>query len=322
MSDILGPSIAEEEKYANAKISFRAAFMDYLERDTDKPGRSIQPAAMVTQSNAASEEYVFIGDLPGFEEWKDDRKMGSLAAHRIRVANKNWSNGVPIHRNEIMDDKLGIVNKRLSGLAGKAKRHRDTLLMQLLLNGFTGTAFPQAGDGICYTGKTFFANDHSLEGGSATIDNLATDALSMTALEARIQQMTSFTTWDGVDPLDITPTHLIVGPKLEWPAKKLVGQQLSVETAGDGASSNVHYGTLQVIVNQRLIGTYDDYWFLGALGEEMQPLIFQEREAITTAATVDWSSDDMFKRGLMKFGAQARYGVGYFDPRLIIGSAV
>jgi phage major head subunit gpT-like protein len=263
-----------------------------------------------------------MGDLPGFSLWTDDRKMGSLAAHKLRVTNQPWANGVPIHRHEIMDDKLGIVGRRLQGLAGKAKRHRPKLLMELLLNGFDGTSFKETGDGICYTGKTFFANDHSLEGGSATIDNLATDALSRTSLEARLQQMNGFTTWDGEDPLDITPTHLIVGPKLEFTAKRLVGQMMTVETAGDGSVNNIHYGTLKVIVSKRLIGAYDDYWFIGAFNETMKPLIWQNREPITTAAQTDWSSDDMFNRGVMKFGAQARYGVGYFDPRLIIGSAV
>lgn len=322
MSDILGPSIAEAEKYENAKIGFRAAFMDYLERDQDKPGRSIMPAVMETDSTGPSEEYIFIGDLPGFEEWKDDRKMGQLAAHRIQVANKNWASGVSVHRNEIMDDKLGIVGRRIQGLAGKARRHPDAFMMKLLLNGFSGTAYPEVGDGLAYTGKLFFANDHSLEGNSTTVDNLATDALSETALEARFMQMRQFTTWDGLDPLELEPSHLIVGPKLEFTAKRLVGQILRVRASGDGGESNIHYGTLEVIVNPRLIGTYDDYWFLGDLTQAMKPLIFQKREAITTAAAVNWDSPDMFNRGLMKFGAQARYGGGYFDPRLIIGSAV
>ena len=176
MADILGPTIAEEEKYANAKISFRATFMDYLENGEDPPGKSIMPAAMETNSSGASEEYVFIGDLPGFEEWKDERKMGGLAAHKITVGNKNWASGVPIHRNEVMDDKLQIVNRRLQGLADKARKHKDALLTKLLINGFSGTAFPEAGDGLAYTGKTFFATDHSLEGGSATISNRTTSA--------------------------------------------------------------------------------------------------------------------------------------------------
>lgn len=320
MGDILGPTIAEAEKYENAKISFRATFMDYLESGSDPAGKSIMPAVMETKSNGASEEYVFIGDLPGFEEWKDERKMGGLAAHKITVTNKNWASGVPIHRNEIMDDKLQIVSKRLEGLANKARRHKDALLMKLLINGFSGTAFPETGDGTCYTQKTFFATDHSLEGGSATISNRLTSAFSETAVEAAIQAMTEYTTWDGADPLDITPTHVIVGPKNMWKAYRLFGQQVTVRTAGDGGESNIHAGRLQVIVSPRLIGTYDDYWFLGAFGEVMKPLIFQDREPITTAAQVDWSSDDMFKRGKMNFGAQARYGAGYFDPRLIIGS--
>lgn len=320
MGDILGPTIAEAEKYENAKISFRATFMDYLENGVDPPGKSVMPAVMETTSNGASEEYVFIGDLPGFSLWEDERRMGSLAAHKITIGNKPWASGVSIGRTEILDDKLQIVNKRIQGLADKARRHKDALLMKLLINGFSGTAFPETGDGTCYTDKLFFATDHSLEGGSATISNRMTSAFSESAVQAAIQTMTEYTTWDGSDPLDVTPTHVIVGPKNMWEAYRLFGQQLRVRTAGDGADSNIHAGRLEVIVSPRLVGTYDDYWFLGAFGETMKPLIFQNREPITTAAQVDWSSDDMFKRGKMNFGAQARYGVGYFDPRLIIGS--
>ena len=146
------------------------------------------------------------------------------------------------------------------------------------------------------------------------------DPPELAAVEAAIQTMLEYTTWDGADPLDIMPTHVIVGPKNMWKAARLFGQQTVVRTAGDGGESNIHQGRLEVIVNQRLVGTYDDYWFLGAFGETMKPFIFQNREAITTAAQVDWSSPDMFQRGKMNFGAQARYGVGYFDPRLVYGA--
>lgn len=319
MGDILGPSIAEAEKYENAKIGFQALFWDYLDTDTDPVATSLDEAVMETESSGTAEEYIFIGDLPGFSEWKDDRKMGKLAAHKIRVDNIPFSSGVPISRIEIMDDKLGIVGKRLAGLASKAKRHKPKFLTDLLLNGFDGTSFKYTGDGTCYTEQLFFSASHSLEGGP-TQSNIATDALSVTSLEARILQMTSFTSWDGEDPLEITPTHLIVGPKLQFNAKRIVGQQITVETAGDGGVTNIHYGSLKVIVNKRLVGAYDDYWFLGAFGEPIKPLIFQKREAITTAMAVDWSTDDMFYRGKAKYGAQARYGGGYFDPRLIIGS--
>ncbi len=312
-------TIANQSLYANAMTGFHAAFMEGLEASGPDP---LMILAMETTSTGSSEEYIFIGDLPGFEEWKDDRKMGSLAAHRIRVTNKDWANGVPVHRNEIADDKLGIVGKRIAGLAQKAARHKGDLLTKLLLNGFTGTAYPDTGDGLCYTGDLFFSDSHQLEGNSTTIDNLATDALSVTSLEARVKQMREFTTWDGADPLDVTPTHLFVGPKLEFTAKRIVGQQVTVETAGDGGVTNIHYGAFTVVVLPRLIGTYDDYWFLADLSKPIKPLIVQDREPITTSAQTDWNSKDLFQKGVMNFGAQARYNAGYFDPRLIIGSAV
>lgn len=320
MADILGPSIAEAEKYANAKIGFQAVFMDYLERDTEPAGESIEPLVMETESTGSSEEYIFAGDLPQMEPWKEDRRMAEIAAHKLSIANEPFATGVPISRIEIMDDKLGIVNKRIEGLAGKAKRHRPALLTRLLLNGFTGTVFPETGDGTCYTGSLFFSDSHSLEGGSAVIDNKMTSAFSESAYEAMCIQMAGFTTWDGADPLEIALTHLFVGPKNEFKAKRLVGAQTVVRTAGDGGETNIHYGSKQVVVLKRLVGAYADYWFGAACGESLKPLIFQKREDITTAVQADWSSDDMFKRGKMNFGVQARYGCGYFDPRLMIGS--
>lgn len=319
MADILGPQLAEAEKLANAKITCEAVFMDYLEKQ-ESDENSIEPAVWETSSTGASKDYMFIGDLPEFEQWKDDRRMAELAAHKITITNDNFASGVTIHRNEIMDDALDVVNQRIQGLATKAVRHRAKLLHQLLINGFSGTAYPAVGDGTCYTGKLFFANDHSLEGGSQTIDNLSTLAFSESNYEALCIQMAGFTNWGDDNPLELTPTHLIVGPKNEFKAKRMVGQITTVRASGDGGESNIHYGTRRVIVNKRLVGAYENYWFLGALGEVYKPVIFQKREPITTASQVDWASPDAFKKGKLNFGAQARYGVGYFDPRLMIGS--
>lgn len=319
MADILGPQIAEASKLATAKLSIEAVFMDYLEREeTDE--NSIEPAVWETESSGASKDYMFIGDLPEFEQWKDDRRMAELSAHKITIANDNFSSGVTIHRNEIMDDQLDVVNRRIEGLAMKARRHRAKLLHQLLINGFSGTAYPEVGDGTCYTGSLFFANAHQLDGGSQTIDNLSTLAFTEANYEALCIQMCGFTNWTDDNPLELSPTHLIVGPANEFKAKRLVGQITTVRTAGDGGETNIHYGTRRVIVNKRLVGAYANYWFLGAFNEAYKPFIFQKREPITLASQLDWSSPDAFKKGKLNVGAQARYGVGYFDPRLVIGS--
>jgi phage major head subunit gpT-like protein len=59
---------------------------------------------------------------------------------------------------------------------------------------------------------------------------------------------------------------------------------------------------------------------VAALGEVVKPFIFQNREPITASAQVSWDSPEMFKRGVMNFGAQARYAVANYDWRLVVGS--
>lgn len=315
----MGPTVAQREKYANAQIGFHVHFMERLVAMGADP---LLVLATEMDSATAVEEHLFLGDLPGFEEWTKDRAMSTLMAHKFTIRNKDWANGVRVHRNEIEDDKLGMVKTRIAGLAEKAARHKGDLLVKTLLNGFSGTAFPETGDGLAFDGSLFFADNHQLEGGVAQ-DNKLTVALTEAGLENAELLLRSLTTWDGKDPLDMSGTHLIVGPKLEATAKKLVGANVLINAGGTAAGSNAFLlGKYQVVVSPRLSGTYDDYWFLADLSKASRPLILQNREAISTAAQVNWESDDMFNRGEMKFGAQARYAVGLFDWRTIIGSLV
>lgn len=310
---MLGPTIAERAKYANAEIGFHIGFMESLLAAPDEP---VMGLAREVPSATAVEEYPWIGDLPGFEEWTQDRSMQGMARKKISIANKDWSSGVPIHRNEIADDKLGLAMDRIRGLAAKAKNHRADMLVKYLLNGFSGTAFPLLGDGLAYDGALFFATTHSF--GS----NRKTAALSEAALDAAEQALGELTTDDGKDPLGMSGTHLIVGKKLEAAALRLTQSGLLINAAGTAAGSNIYQGRYTVMVSPRLSGTYDDYWFLADLSKPVKPLIFQMREEITTAAQVDWASEDMFKRGQMNFGAQARYNYGFYAPQTVIGSLV
>ena len=117
-------------------------------------------------------------------------------------------------------------------------------------------------------------------------------------------------------------THLIVGKKLEATALRLTQAGMLINPGGTAAGSNIYQGRYTVVISPRLRGTYDDYWFLADLSKPVKPLIFQMREEITTAAQVDWNTEDMFKRGQMNFGAQARYNYGYYAPQCVVGSLV
>lgn len=308
---MLGPNIAERQKYANAEISFHVAFFGALEGLNEMP---LMQLAREVPSSTALAEHHWIGDIPGFEEWIQDRSMGGFERKTISIKNKDWSSGVRVHRNEIMDDQLGLAMDRVRGLAEKAARHKADTLVKFLINGVDGTAYPKLGDGLAYDGKFFIADNHDFG------DNKMTTALSEAALDTAEQQLGDFTTDDKVDPLEMNGTTLIVGKKNEATALRLTKAELLINAAGNAAGTNIYKGRYTVIVTPRLRGAYDDYWFLADLSKPVKPLIFQNREPITTAAQVDWSNEDMFKRGIMNFGAQARYNFGYYAPQTVVGS--
>jgi phage major head subunit gpT-like protein len=109
-------------------------------------------------------------------------------------------------------------------------------------------------------------------------------------------------------------THLIVGPELPT-AEKLLQQErlataMTTSTAGKYKPSSAAHPR-----------DYDDWWFLADLSHGIKPLIFQMREEISTMETGP-NGMPAFNVDELWFGAQARYNVGYFEPRLIVGSVV
>lgn len=299
-------TIANDRDLEDARVGFQAAFLLELAAKEDPIGL----LALEVQSRNRSEQHHFLGDLPGFEEWTSDRKLSGVDAYSLqRLVNRDWSNGLRIKNNDFKDDALGLLPAHVAGLATKARRHRWDMLAELLLNGFDGTAYPDIGNGLSYDDAFFFSDSHE------TGDNKMAAAFDAAGLAAAELLLTSQTTFDG-DPLEVRGTHIICGPKLEPAVRKLLAQEFLT-----GGESNANRARYEMIVSNRIRGTYDDYWFLADLSHAFKPLMLQMREEISTSATGS-NGQPAFQANELWFGAEARYNVGYFEHRLIVGSAV
>jgi len=306
-----------------ARVGFHVAFLESLEAMGPD---ELEALFTEVQSSTSIEEWEWLGDLPGFEEWKGDRKLGDLDAYKLRIVNRDWSNGLRAHQNQFKDDRLGLFAPKVAALAQKARRHRSDLMVKMLLNGFAGNVYPEAGDGLGYDGAFFFSTTHS-SGGGPNQSNRITTALGAAGLEEAELKLQSLKTADGKDPLDLAGTHIICGPKLEATARRLVSQELVPNSAGTATESNIHRGRYEVMVSRRIAGAQDDYWFLADLSAPIKPMIFQNREEISTSAIVGaqgGSGDSVprFQRGELWFGAEARYAVAYFAWQTIVGAIV
>ena len=314
--------VANQINLEAARVGFHAAFMQQLEAMGDDP---LEAMFNTVPSNGTLEEWDWLGDIPGFTEWKGDRVLGDVSAFKLQVANRDWSSGLRLHQNNFKDDKLGLFPVRVQGLAQKAKRHRFDLMVRMLLNGFTGLAFPDAGNGLAYDGAFFFSTSHASDGGPAQSNYLGAVPLTVASLETAETRLKNMTTADGKDPLELGGTHLVVGPALEWTAKKIMGAEVIANAAGTAADTNIHRNQYQVIVSRRIRGPQANHWFLADLSQAIKPFIFQLREEISTSAIVGnqggtGDSEPRFKRGELWFGAEARYNVAAFAWQMIVGS--
>lgn len=291
-------SLINQAKIEDSQVNFQARFNMALQA-VDDPMRAI---AMEIPSVAASESHNWLGTVPGFSEWNDQRKVCSLRAENITLVNRDYANAIEIGRNDILDDRLGVVMPRIDQLAQKGGLHYGELIVDAMIAGFTaGSAF-----GTAYDGAAFFSATHQ-DGGPIQSNTAGGAALSNAAYFAARAAMWSLTD-DEDDPLGIKPDTLIVGPSQEELGLQLTEADLIAD--GGAGVTNVARRTANLMVSPRLVGAAASHWFLISLSQAVRPMILQIREQIfsdfvTEGSELTWRSKKLL------FGAQGRHVVGY-----------
>lgn len=121
--------------------------------------------AMIVNSNTREEKYGWLKQDTGLREWLGPRIVGNLALSDWTISNRKFEKTVSITREDIEDDQYGVLSPFLTEMGRATAEHPDTLVGQLLKDGFTTT---------CYDGQTFFDTDHPVGDGV----NVATTSVS------------------------------------------------------------------------------------------------------------------------------------------------
>lgn len=286
-------NMIKQAKLNASQVSFSTTFNSAFAAVED-PMRVL---AMEMPSTTRVEEHDWMDSVPGLSEWIDDRKLSNLSPQSIRIPNLPWASGIRIDRDDILDDRLGIIRPRIEMLAKKAALHYSKLAALAMIGGFTTTGK----FGAAYDGKAFFATDHQdNEDGPIQGNTGAPAVLSKSSYYAARTQMMELTDDQG-DDLDIVPNVLFCGPSNEEVAYDI----LSAQVGANGASNSTK-GTAEVIIVPSLRGAHANKWFLSDTNQPVKPLILQIREKITSSF-----EDATFMNKKMKFGAEGRHNVGY-----------
>lgn len=222
--------------------------------------------ATVVPSNTAIENYPMLAFLDSMRKWIGPRQFGVLTAKNLSVTNDDYEATVGVPANAIEDDQVGIYGTIAEGKGRQCRALWPNLAIDALL-----------GNGNWLDGNPFFGTTRKF--GKNTISNYSTGALTATTFETAYQAMTSYLAHDG-EPLMIVPDLLVVGPKLRTTAWNIVKNEWAATgtTNTTTAIKNPNFNATDVLVSPKLVGTYDDYWFLLCTTGIVKPVLVQKRK--------------------------------------------
>lgn len=261
---------------------------------------------LVTELPVAGRRLEFpYGILTGrMREWIGDRVVNQIETGYWSQTVRDYEYTLAIKRRDIDDDLIGLYKPIIDDIGGIAAREPDQLMADVLIAG-------ESASQPCYDGKALFATDHPVnpaQPSGTTFSNLRTSrSLTPDNFEYGQMEMRRLTGPDG-RVLGMRGRLLVVGPQLETTAKRIVENDLVVETAGDGAVTNIHKGAAQVVVVDRLDEVNSGLsWYLV---DDMKPLRFLllgTRQAPRLVARSSETDDVVFSRREFQWGIDARW---------------
>jgi phage major head subunit gpT-like protein len=154
---------------ANNAILFRA-FNTAFQRGFTGVNPMWNKVATMVPSTTGTEDYGWIGSLPGMREWDGDRHIHNLKNHDYSIKNKKFELTVGVPLEKIEDDQYGVYAPMMEMLGQSANEHPDQLVFGLLADGF---------DTPCFDKQYFFDADHPVlqkDGTVASVSNMQAGA--------------------------------------------------------------------------------------------------------------------------------------------------
>lgn len=259
--------------------------------------------ATKTTSTGASEDYGWLGNVPGIREMNGERMPKGLSSYDYTIKNKEFEGTVEVRQTDIDDNKIATKDALVTALGARAALFPDQLVFDLI-----------KANGLAYDGQNFFDTDHS-EGLSGTQSNdisSAETSLTEAAYEEAKVALGGYLDDQGeVMYPDLGKPIILVPLALESAAKKLF------RTTVGGGDSNIYADDADVLASARL--TNAKQFYLLNVSQGLKPFIYQEREFVPMeydgGDASQEASHERFMRRRLLFGPYIRANAGYGDWR-------
>lgn len=249
-----------------------------------------------------------IVELPFFEafsfmrKWVGPRQIKNLAARKLVIREEAYEDTLAIPQRQVETDNWGLYAAAIAQMGENARN---------LWDGLATGALTAPGNWI--DNKAFFATDRKY--GKSPIGNKTTSALSAATFNAAYEAMSAYCGHNG-EPLGVIPDTLMVGPKNRTKAFEILNAKL-VSDGNGGSVDNPNLGLCEVIVNPRLVGDYDDYWFLMSCKGAIKPVALQKSKEASLVSLNKPSDMGVFMEGNALFGTDAYGSAAAAFPHLV-----
>jgi len=289
------------------RTNVKALFMKGLTEMADQ-NNNWQKIATVIPSDSDKEEYNWLGATPPMEEWIDERKLRGLRPYSYTLTNQDWESTLEINRNAFEDNKLGHIPMRVKGLVRSYFRRVALDVFSKLDGGAADLATFDAG--------YFFKTDRTIAD-SGTINNLITGDYSESedqvraGLAAAVVLMMGYKD-DWGNALGLMPDTVVCSPSMYI----LIKQAIHVPGVAGTTRAEAEF-VKNIVVSPWIDGAVTT-WYLLCTTEEVKPIIFQERKKPEVTSLDKPDDRDVFMRKTLFYGIDARFTVGYGDPRTAV----
>lgn len=274
--------------------------------------------AMTVDSSQESEDYDWLGEVPGVREWLGDRKFKQLSSYEFNIKNRDWEQSIQLPKKKIDDGNTGYFDRLGDALADEAAYHPDELLIELM----------EAAETIrCFDGQYFFDTDHE-SGESGVQSNLKTRTVasglitSSTAptaadiravVNATLNDFLGFKKDNGkpifrptVNPI----SDLLLAVPVAWYTTAVEAYAARLRVESSAAVDNWNIVAPRVVGLQGLSNVIDVY----RTGQSLKPFVFQDRQPLGFDTK---GADDREFKDIKVFG-DARYNMGVLMWQLAI----
>ena len=212
----------DQNLQATLRTSYRAAYNSYL----TLPRRGISEIYISAEIDTKSSEEHWLGDIPGVEEWVDERTYQDLAKYSQVLTSKPYTTrGWRYHRIQNAGQNVNDLRDRMTRTIQQCDRYPDEFMINLLAAGENTDAF----DGV-----RFFSNatgvrvtDNLFAGTGVTEENLQDD------LTSAMIAMTRYVSDTGVR-IEVVPDTIVCPFNLYLKFRKIL------ESVGDPSENNAN----------------------------------------------------------------------------------